>query len=422
MPTSLARKIFLDRADRLQRMPIPSGALAESAARLRRRGVEVIDLTRLAAASLPGELESAVENTAGGWRPASGDEIAALREAVADWYDHRFGVHLDPAREIAFAPNTIMALHLLANAFLDTGELALIPDPGAPFYRGAIVLCGGGVVPYHLLERNDYLPSFAGMEAALVGRTRLFVLGYPHNPTAAAADLATLTRAVAFAKRHNILVAYDGAFTFASQGAFRPRTLLEASGAKGVGVELCAIGTNFGLPAFPLTVACGNREAISALGFLTDAAQLRPTAQAVTVALHLFTHAEAILGDYAGRLERARPILAEAAVELGWIPRSTPTAPFLWMQVPAAGGVDAFCRRILRRTGILMTPGTAFGECGEGYVRMVLPATTEQAQTVADRLRQHARIYQRRVPRRRIGAGRRRIRRGRKADSEGNTS
>ncbi|HUU44324.1 MAG TPA: aminotransferase class I/II-fold pyridoxal phosphate-dependent enzyme [Acidobacteriota bacterium] len=416
MPIAVPRKIFLDRADRLQRMPVPAADLARSAERLRRRGVEVIDLSCLAASSPAGDMPGAAEAAPNDWRPATDAEMESLAEATADWYDRRFGVRLDPKREIGFAPNTTMALHLLANAFIDAGELALLPDPGAPFYRGAVVLCGGGVIPYHLLERNDYLPSFPMLEAGLVGRVRLLVLGYPHNPTATAADLSTMTQAVAFARKHNILIAFDGAFSFTTQGAFRPRTLLQATGAKGVGVEMSDLGTNFGYSQFPLTVIGGNREAISAVTFLVEGAHLRPSRRTVRLAQHLLTQGEALLDERARRLDVTRRLLMETTAQLGWNPRSSPTAPFLWIRVPAAAGVAAFCRRMLRRTGILMIPGTIFGERGEGYVRLVLPDDPQLAQATADRLRQHAKRYQRRLPR--PPAGRTRRRTGRKPATE----
>jgi len=402
----IGRKILLDRTDRLQRLGVPSVDLDRTAVRLGRRGVEVIDLSRLAisGALTTQELKSSSRQFAPSsddWQEAADADLAHLTEAVARWYDRRFGVTLDPSREVAVVPNAIVGLFSLSLAFVDAGELVLLPDPGAAFYRGTVVLTGGGVIPYHLWERNDYLPSFPGLEAGLVGRTRMMVLSYPHNPTAAAADMNVLVQTVAFARRHRVLVAFDGAFTYAADGAFRPRSLLEAPGAKGVGVEVSAIGANFGVNDLAPAVICGNRDAISAVSFLVRRSQLRPSRAALRCAQYLLDNAETILARRTERLKVSRQLTTETVVEIGWTPRSSPTVPFLWISIPGALNAEAFCRRMLRRTGILLAPGTDFGERGEGFVRLTLPEDPAVAQTVAERLRRHVKLYQRRLPRRR---------------------
>ncbi|MBI3871933.1 MAG: aminotransferase class I/II-fold pyridoxal phosphate-dependent enzyme [candidate division Zixibacteria bacterium] len=404
---AVARKIFLDRADRLQRLAVPSGALAQTAKRLQRRGVEVIDLSRLRGSILKDDSSGRRQSAnSGGHRPASPDSVTGLHEAVAQWYARRFGASVDPEREIVVVPNAIIGLYLLCLAFVEAGDMVLLPDPGAAFYRGAVVLCGGGVMPYHLWERNDYLPNYSGLEQGLIGRTRMMVVSYPHNPTAAAADPGILKETVGFARRRQILVAYDGAFTYAANGSYRPPSFLDATGAKGVGVELTALGANFGLPDLPLALICGNREAIAAVSFLLEVAQLPPADAMVRHGLSLLSDAEAILSRRIERLARSREILMETMTDLGWTPRSSPTAPFLWIRVPAPVGVEAFCRRVLRRAGLLLAAGTDFGERGEGYVRMTIPEEFTLAQTVCERLRRHVKLYQRRLPRRRARGGR----------------
>jgi LL-diaminopimelate aminotransferase len=168
-------------------------------------------------------------------------------------------------------------------------------------------------------------------------------------------------------------------------------------------VELSAIGTNFGVSNLAPTVICGNRDAVAAAAFLIQRSQLRPSRSALRWAQYLLDHAETILARRTERLKTSRQVITETAVELGWTPRSSPTAPFLWVSIPNTLNAEAFCRRILRRTGILLNPGTAFGERGEGYVRLTIPEDPAVAQTVSERLRKHARLYQRRLPRHRSG-------------------
>jgi len=397
----VTRKIFIDRADRLQRMPVATALdLEHIAARMTRRGVEVIDLSRATAPGPAASLPFKVAENADDWRPAGDELLRELAGAVCAWYDHRFGVRLDPEHEVVVVPNSVMGLSLLALAFVDSGNMVLLPDPGLPFYRGAVALCGGGVMPYHLWERNDYLPSFPGLESGLVGRTRMMVMSYPNNPTAAVADLNVLTQAVSFGRRQGVFMVFDAAFTHAFHGPVRPRGFMEATGARSVGVEIFPLGTSFGIDDLPLAVLVGNRDALSAISFLTQASRLRPLSRTVRLAIAVLNNAEPLMQRRMEQLALSRGILVEALTQVGWMPRAAPTVPFLWVSVPGMAGSEGFGRRLLRRTGLRVTPGSVFGVRGEGFVRVAIPADEAAAKVVAERLHSHARLYQRRIPRR----------------------
>jgi len=290
-------------------------------------------------------------------------------------------------------------MSLLTLAFVDTGDVALIPDPGKPLYRGAVALSGGGAVPYYLWERNDFLPSFAGIEAGMAGRTRLMVLSYPHDPTTAMADINVLHEAVTFAKRQNMLLVFDAAYTHIINGPLRPRGLLEVKGARGVGVEVFSLARNFGVANLPLTVVAGNRDAVNAVSFLSAATGLRPLRVTVRMAETLLQQGESAFTRRLERLDTSRRILVESFTEMRWTPRVSPAVPYLWLSVPATAGAEGICRRMLKRTGIRLRPGTIFGERGEGFVRAAIPDDPEIARTAADRLKRHAHLYQRKIPR-----------------------
>ncbi len=394
---NLGRRIFLDRTDRVQRLAVPSQDLAHIADRLRRRGIEIIDLSRIS--NRHQEAAATPASTQSGWEPATRDQMIALREASAHWYEHRFGVELDPELEITFAPNAIVGLTTLAMAFVEAGDMVLLPDPGAAFYRGAVVLSGGGVIPYHLNEGNGYRPRFAALAERLVGRTRMIVMSYPHNPTTAIADVALYAEAVAFARKHQTLVVADAAFTFASDGKDKPPSFLSSSFATGVGVEIAALDTNFGITGLSLALLCGNREAVSAVRFLLESSHWLPSRGMATAAIQLLLNGDSKGKARMSRLAESRSLITSTIKEIGWLPHGSSTTPFLWVSVPARVGAEAFCRRMLRRTGVLMAPGSDFGEGGEGFVRMTIPENLQVAQSVAERLTRHAKVYQRRLPR-----------------------
>ncbi|GAB4314390.1 MAG: aminotransferase class I/II-fold pyridoxal phosphate-dependent enzyme [Candidatus Zixiibacteriota bacterium] len=397
--TSLIGRIQLDRADRLQRMPVRLDAdLDRIAERLRQRGVEVFDLSFRSAPldTQQVSLSPAQGETLG---PATPGATASLRESVAQWYQQRFGVHLNPATEIDFTPNANLAAALIALSFIDAGDMALLPDPGPQMYRTAVILAGGGVIPYPLLERNDYLPNLSAMENGLAGRLRLMVVGYPNDPTTAMSDLGAFAEIVAFGRKNNIIVLSEGGFAQAAADAIRPHSILEVRGARGTVVELLPFNDAFGIPNLPLTAVSGNRDVIAALRFMTELAGLAPVAPQVALAHSLLDQANDLIKARMERLQRSRKIITEALAKLSWRVRSSATTPFVWAAVPTAMDTGALCRRLLRRTGIRIKPGTAFGERGEGFVRIALPENLQTAQTIAERLDSHARLYQRRIPR-----------------------
>jgi aspartate/methionine/tyrosine aminotransferase len=397
---NLGRRIFLDRTDRVQRLAVPSQDLARIAERLRRRGIDIIDLSRVSNRNVIDQATSSTPTS--GWQPATADQVASLREAAAHWYEHRFGVTLDPDLEITFAPNAVIGMTLLALAFVEAGDMVLLPDPGAVFYRGAVVLSGGGVIPYHLSESNGFRPRFAALAERLVGRTRMIVISYPHNPTTTVPDNTLFSEAVAFARKNQTLVVSDAAFSFASDRGKKPPSFLSSSFATGVGVELAALDTNYGIAGLSLALLCGNREAVSAVSFLAESSHWAPSQGMVSTAIHLLLNGDAVLENRMERLAASRQLITNAITEIGWTPHGSATTPFLWVSVPARVGAEAFCRRMLRRTGVLMAPGSDFGEGGEGFVRMTIPDDVTSAQTVCERLHRHAKVYQRRLPRPRV--------------------
>ncbi|MBI5867896.1 MAG: aminotransferase class I/II-fold pyridoxal phosphate-dependent enzyme [candidate division Zixibacteria bacterium] len=149
-----------------------------------------------------------------------------------------------------------------------------------------------------------------------------------------------------------------------------------------------------------MAVIVGNREALTAVNFLVQASRLRPLARTVRVALSVLENAESLMAERMERLAASRNILVEALTEVGWTSRAAPTVPFLWVAVPGMVGSEGFSRRLLRRTGLKISPGSIFGVRGEGFVRIAIPPSESMAKIVAERLRSHARLYQRRIPRR----------------------
>ena len=406
----ITRRLQLDRADRLQRMPVRGDAdLDRIAGRLRQRGVDVIDLGQRIVPDVEMVKRFSSELSGVGTEPVRRAGTQELREQLAGWYQVRFDVTLSPDHEIDVVPNRDVAAALIALAFIDAGDMALIPDPGPVGYRRGVILAGGGVIPYPLLERNDYLPNFMALENGLAGRLRLMALLYPNDPTTVIGDLNVFNQSITFAKQNNVLIVSDASYAHGVTGPTHPRGLLEVPAARGLGVELWSLDAAFGLPQLPLTVVAGNRDVIAALSFLVEAGHLEPLRAMIDATSGLLREPETLLCGRLERLEASKRVIVDALTEIGWRPRSSATVPFVWAAVPTVVDNVSFCRRLLRRTGVRVRPGVSFGERGEGFVRISVPPDETLAKTVADRLRSHARLYQRRLPRgRRLRAQERR--------------
>ncbi len=396
------RRIILDRADRLHRMPPEFVNLDRLAARLDKRLIQTIDLS-LIDCSLNPELKPPTPSIADLAAPPEEKTYLAFCESVARYYEARYGTALNPEKEILPVPGAATGLYLLALAFVDPGEMVLLPDPGPPVYRSAVALCGGGIQTYYLYDRSNYVPDCRTISASLAGRTKLWVLGYPHNPTTALADRDLITEVTRLARKHNILIVFDGTFSFLADSATDDAGFLANARARATGVEIVSFDHNFGLGDLRLAALVGNKEAIVGVKFLAESAGLLPSRGILKIGCWAMQYADRLIKDRRRRLNEAQAVLTEALEKPGWQVRSSGGLPFCWITLPRRFSSLGFTRRLLRRTGVKVTPGTVFGEQGEGYSRISLLTDLEKMKTAAARLVEFGSLWQKR--RRRIAPG-----------------
>jgi len=380
------------RADRLDRLG--SAIFAEVAAwkeKARSGGTDVIALDigspdrppalpvreALAAAALREDL----------YRYPGTEGTKRFRMAVARWYGHRFGVELDPDREVLSLMGTQDGLGHLALAVANPGDAALLPDPGYPVYGAGLAVGGVEAIPLPLREERGYLPDFGEVPDAVWARVKFMILNYPSNPLSAVADLAFLERAVWEARRRGVLLVYDNAYSELAFDGFRPPSVLQVPGAKETAIEFHSLSKTYHLAGVRLGFAVGNRAALAALRALKDnidfgvflAAQ-----EAGATALEL---------DMTGRLEPAaqayqsrRDVLVSGLRQAGWNVPSPKATMFLWAPVPAGWTSRAFSRAMLEVAGVASVPGSAFGTRGEGHVRLALVEPEARLREAAARI------------------------------------
>jgi LL-diaminopimelate aminotransferase len=289
-----------------------------------------------------------------------------FRQAVAAWFDYRFGVELDPSREIVSLMGTQDGLAHLPLAISDPGDAALLPDPGYPVYGAGLAVAGVEAIPLPLSAENGYLPDFEAIPQAVWDKVKFMILNYPSNPLSATADLAFFERAVHAARKHEVLLVHDNAYSEMAFDGLKPPSVLEIPGAKDVAIEFHSLSKSFHLAGTRLGFAVGNQEALSSLRALKnniDFGVFLATQEAGIAALEMDRNDPRPI---AGLYEARRNVFVQALRDEGWDIQLSKATMFLWAQVPAGWTSRAFSQSLLTASGVASIPGNAFGERGEG--------------------------------------------------------
>lgn len=350
----------------------------EAKGRARRSGLTVVDLSLGSSDLAPPEaalaqLKDAVDDpTSHGYLLFQG--TANFREACARWYFERFGIEMDPETEILPLIGSQEGTALIPLAVLNPGEVALLLDPGYPSHIGGVHLAGGQIYPLALKPERGYLPELEAIPQEVLGQSRLLILSYPHNPTAATATHAFFAHAVDFCRRHGIVLVHDFPYAdFVLEGERAP-SIFQADTKREVAIEFFSFSKSYHMGGFRIGFAIGNHALITALSQVKAHINFCPYRGILDAAeVALGTPQDYI--DQAMAIFRGRRDCAIAALaEIGW-PSPKPLATmYLWVPLPTAwkGNSVDFCVGLAEATGVALSPGSGFGESGEGYVRFAL--------------------------------------------------
>jgi len=298
--------------------------------------------------------------------------IRDFREAVAEWYRRRFDVRLDPEREVLALIGSKEGLAHLPWAILNPGEAALVPDPGYPVYRSATVLAEGVPLAVPLPPERGFLPDLAAIPREAARRSRILFLNYPNNPTAATASLPFFQDVVRFAQENHVFVAHDNSYSEIAYDGYRPRSFLQADGAREVGVEFHSLSKTYCMTGWRIGLAVGNAAVIAALGRIKtniDSGVFRAVQEAGIAAL---MGPEEPLRQRLEVFQRRRDRVVDTLTALGWNPPRPQATFYIWMQAPDGRTGTEFAAEVLERTGVVLTPGLGYGQQGGRYVRLSL--------------------------------------------------
>lgn len=309
-----------------------------------------------------------------------------LREAIAAYYERRFAVKLDPSTQVLPLIGSKEGIAHLPVAFVDSGDVALVPDPGYPVYETSVMLSGGEPVPVPLTAENGFLPRLQDIEAEKAASAKLLWLNYPNNPTAAVCGLGLFDEAVEFCERHDLLLAHDAAYVEVTYDGFVAPSVLQARHALEVAIEFGSLSKTYNMTGWRVGWAVGAAAAIEALGRVKtniDSGIFNALQMAAIAALE---GSRDPLDETLAVYRRRRDAAVEALNTAGWVLEPTRGSIYIWVPTPEGESSLQFSEFLLERAGVVVAPGSGYGKHGEGYVRLSLTIADEQLEEGLDRI------------------------------------
>lgn len=312
--------------------------------------------------------------------------IPEFNQAVSYFYKQRYQVEINQDDEVLQLMGSQDGLSHLALAIVDQGDYVLVPDPGYPIYEASVMLSGGSVYPMPLMEENGYLPRLNEIPEEILKKTKMMIISYPGNPVAALANESFFTEVVEFAKKHNILVVHDFAYSELIFDDHPQISFMSVPGAKEVGIEFNSLSKTFNMAGCRIGYVVGNREAIHILAELKsqiDYGVFYPIQKAAEIAL---TSDYRVLDEQVKEYEKRRDSLIAGLGKAGWHVPKSPGTMFVWAKIPEGWTSREFAFALIEQAGVAVVPGDAFGKQGEGYVRIALVQTAEKLAEAAERI------------------------------------
>ena len=296
-----------------------------------------------------------------------------LLEAAAGWYARRYGVDLDPGSEICSVLGSQEGLSHIALSVIDEGELVLVPSPCYPVFGDGPKIAGAKIWPMEQRRENGYVIRLDEIPEEVARKARLMVVSYPNNPTTTLAPDSFYEELIAFAKKYDIIVIHDNAYSELVFDGESCGSFLQFPGAKEVGVEFNSLSKTYGLAGARIGFCLGNREVIARLRLLKsnmDYGMFLPIQMAAIAALN---GDQSCVERTRKAYERRRDVLCESFGKAGWAIEKPKATMFVWAPLPGNyKNSQEFAMELVEKAGVLVTPGSAFGESGEGFVRMAL--------------------------------------------------
>jgi len=384
---------MVKKAKRLEKIPpYPFVVIEEKRQKLLKEGVDLIDFG-VGDPDLPTpphifqKMHEVLERPESSNYPTSKGEIT-FRQAVADWYQSRFGVSLDSEKEVCTLIGSKEGLAHLFLAFIDPGDVTLVPDPAYPVYKVGTMLSGGKPYFLPLTAENNFIPDLDKVPAEAAKKARLFFINYPNNPTGAVAELDFFENCVNFCKKNDILLVSDLAYSEVAFNGYRPHSVLEVPGAKEVTIEFHSLSKTYNMTGWRIGMAVGSAQAVSALATVKsniDSGAFKAIQFAGSAALN---GPQECVQQNSQVFEERRDALVDGLNSLGWKLNKPKATFYVWAPVPPGETSASFTEKLLDKCGILVVPGSSYGTYGEGYIRFAITLGKERISSAVARMKQ----------------------------------
>lgn len=313
------------------------------------------------------------------------NDTQQLLEAVAQWYKRRYDVELNPETEICSLLGSQDGLSHIALSILDPGDVMLVPDPCYPIFADGPRIAGAELYYMPLQKENDYVIQLQDIPEEIARKAKFMLVSYPNNPTAAMAPESFYHEVVAFAKKYDIIVLHDNAYSELVFDGQSCGSFLSIPGAMEVGVEFNSLSKTYGLAGARIGFCVGNKAVVGMLKTLKSNMDYGMFLPIQAAAVEALTGNQAVVAETRAAYEHRRDVLCDGLIEAGWHMEKPAGTMFVWAPIPDSyQDSESFVADLLDKTGVLVTPGSAFGPSGEGYVRMALVQSEDTMKKIVE--------------------------------------
>jgi len=315
------------------------------------------------------------------------DGLPELRKAIAGWYEARFGLAFDPDKEVLPLIGSKEGIGHIALCFLDPGDIALVPEPGYPVYALGTLFAGGESYYLPLTEENDFLPDLDKVPPEVARKARVLWINYPNNPTSATAEPDFFEKVVSFAKRYDIPVCHDNAYSEVAYDGYKPSSFLQVKGAKDIGVEFHSCSKSYNMTGWRIGMLVGNAQMVNALMRVKSNLDSGIPQAVQLAAIEALTGPQDCIERHNRIYQKRRDKVVDTLRQIGLQVRKPKGSLYIWARVPQGHTSASFTEALLEDTAVVVTPGASYGQHGEGYIRISLTTPDNRLNEALDRMR-----------------------------------
>ena len=318
-----------------------------------------------------------------------------FREGVVKWFEKRFDQKFDADKECVSLIGSKEAIHNCIFATIDQGDIALLPDPAYPVYKSSTILCGGKPYITPLLEKNNWLPDLTKIPNDIAQKANILMVGYPNNPTGAIAPLEFYDEVIAFAKKYDTIVLSDNAYSELTFDGYKAPSIFQAKGGRDIALEFHSLSKTYNMTGWRVGFAIGNEKVIKALGTVKTNIDSGVFKAIQRAAIAAFDTPKEVIEKNNSLYKERRDVAVAGLKELGWnIKEPIKGTFYLWLPIPSSFKKSTdFATAMLDKCGIVVPPGSGYGEYGEGYFRIALTINKKRIQEGIARMKKEGLVF-----------------------------